>query len=143
MVPWTLYWNFRFIVSTGFLSNSEDQIESILRRRTFLDEFPNGKSVPGYCWMRLTVMISLRLRNIGENALEYGPDMLLNQLDLDTARPRHHTCIKAASGGFMWDTRIGLIGDRNQSEEKILDERIAITGLSDEAAISLPWLILS
>ena len=43
----------------------------------------------------------------------------------------------------MWDTRIGLIGDRNQSEEKILDERIAITGLSDEAAISLPWLILS
>ncbi|KAN0085564.1 hypothetical protein V8E54_002031 [Elaphomyces granulatus] len=99
MVPWTLYWyvhkatrklssdqtnrNFRFIVSTGFLSNSEDQIESILRRRTFLDEFPNGKSVPGYCWMRLTVMISLRLRNIGENALEYGPDMLLNQYILD------------------------------------------------------------
>jgi hypothetical protein len=39
----------------------------------------------------------------------------------------------------MWDTRIGLVGDRNQSEEKILDEGIAIPGLSDEAAISLPW----
>jgi len=53
------------------------------------------------------------------------------------------TCIKAAGGDFMWDTRIGLVGDRNQSEEKILDEGIAIPGLSDEAAISLPWLILS
>jgi hypothetical protein len=50
---------------------------------------------------------------------------------------------QAASEDFMWDTRIGLIGDRNQSEEKILDEGIAIPGLSDEAAISLPWLILS